>query len=94
MSATNSATNHEATARARKALAIYRLITSPRLRGTMTPAELLAAVTAWTEEQWASASIVTGTKPASTETRALVLSMLKDDTDDAADVFARFGGAA
>jgi len=73
---------HESTARLQKAVKLYRLITSPRLRGTSTPADLLAAVTAWTEEQWASASVITGTRPASAETRALVLRMLGEDVED------------
>lgn len=81
-------TPHEASARARKALKLYQLIVSRPLRGSLPPAELLAAIEAWTEQEWASASILTGTRPASAETRAVVLQMLKDDVE--ADPFARF----
>lgn len=83
---------HERIARLEKAAKLYRLITSPRLRGTSTPAELLASITAWTETEWASASIITGTRPASAETRAVVLGMLRDDVE--ADPFERFGRAS
>ena len=75
--------DHEATARARKALKLYHLITSRNVRGDASPAGLLAVIEAWTETEWASASILTGTRPASVATRAVVLGMLRDDCEAA-----------
>lgn len=75
--------DHEATARARKARKLYHLITSRNVRGDASPAGLLAVIEAWTETEWASASILTGTRPASVATRAVVLGMLRDDCEAA-----------
>lgn len=74
---------HESARRLEKATKLYRAIRSQAVAGGHHAVQVADTVSRWGDAEWAKAAVLAAVRPASAETRALVLGWLREDAANA-----------